>query len=103
LLAFANFRPYNSSSAAFKIAAQENTQYMENQQTTCQHGVLFSESCHAGDCFRDGQTDRAILVHAFVQRHLAGGADNYAIALLLEKAGYTFRDLSDALISGRGM
>jgi hypothetical protein len=47
--------------------------------------------------------DKAVLVHAFIQRHLAGGADNYAIALLLEKAGYTFRDLADALIAGRGM
>ena len=72
-------------------------------QGACAHGVPFAEPCHAGDCFRDGQEDKAVLVHAFIQRHLAGGADNYAIALLLEKAGYTFRDLADALIAGRGM
>ena len=52
---------------------------------------------------RDGQADKSALVHTFVERHLKGGADNYAIALLLEKAGYTFRDLSDALIASRGM
>jgi hypothetical protein len=73
-------------------------------ESTCRHGVPFSESCHTEDCFRDVQpADKSVLVHSFVQRHLAGGADNYAIALLLEKAGYTFRDLSDALIAGRGM
>jgi len=47
--------------------------------------------------------DKAVLVHSFIERHLKGGADNYAIALLLEKAGYTFRDLADALIASRGM
>jgi len=61
-------------------------------ESACAHGVPFAEPCHTGDCFRDGQEDKAVLVHAFIQRHLAGGADNYAIALLLEKAGYTFRD-----------
>lgn len=69
----------------------------------CQHGVPFAEACHSGNCFRDRQPDKSVLVHAFIERHLTGGDDNYVIALLLEKAGYTFRDLVDALIASRGM
>jgi len=49
--------------------------------------------------FRDRPADKSVQVHSFVRRHLADGEDNYTIALLLERAGYTFRDLSDALIA----
>lgn len=49
-------------------------------------------------------THKVASVCAFIRRHRANGSDDYAIALLLEKAGYTFRDLSDVLsaIIGQG-
>lgn len=46
---------------------------------------------------------RATLVHTFIQCHLASGLDNDDIAVLTKSAGYTYRDLVDAIIESRGL
>lgn len=46
---------------------------------------------------------KAALVHAFIQRHLGSGLSNDDIAVLTKSAGYTYRDLIDAIIESRGL